>query len=275
MECPDAVTEPAKAVHAANHGLCVGQPRLQVGRLQRPRQLTRGSRQPHIRSGVCVDLRNGGQDPFGQRSSARRFQRVSQHIQGLPGARILNHQPRCAHSGIQLSGAQRRQADHGRPEFEGSLFVGQGTRLQTQIGYLDAKYDRFDDPRTALDPTLTGLHDHVAFSPKWTARLAATQTFTLPNSSALTLGGDVSWRDDTWLSVDNRPGLMQKDYTLVGLFGMYDSADGSWQLRAGVRNLTDEVYKTDAQEFSSVGNIQTAFYGWPRNYYVSARYNFF
>jgi len=160
-------------------------------------------------------------------------------------------------------------------EFEGSLFVGQGTRLQTQIGYLNAKYDRFDDPRTALDPSLAGLHDHVAFSPRWTARLAATQTFTLPNSSALTLGGDVSWRDDTWLSVDNRPGLMQKDYTLVGLFGMYDSADGSWQLRAGVRNLTDEVYKTDAQEFSSVGNIQTAFYGWPRNYYVSARYNFF
>src|SRR5690625_1928563 len=68
---------------------------------------------------------------------------------------------------------------------------------------------------------------------------------------------------------------MQKDYTLVGLFGMYDSADGSWQLRAGVRNLTDEVYKTDAQESSSVGNIQTAVYGWPRNYYVSARYNFF
>ena len=41
-----------------------------------------------------------------------------------------------------------------------------------------------------------------------------------------------------------------------------------------MRNLTDKVYKTDAQEFSSVGNIQTAYFGLPRNYYVTARYNF-
>ncbi len=41
-----------------------------------------------------------------------------------------------------------------------------------------------------------------------------------------------------------------------------------------MRNLGDKVYKTDGQEFSSVGNIQTAYYGAPRNWYVSARYNF-
>jgi iron complex outermembrane receptor protein len=90
----------------------------------------------------------------------------------------------------------------------------------------------------------------------------------------LTFGGDVSWRDDTWLSVDNRDVLKQDAYTLVGLYGVFDTADGHWQFRGGVKNLTDEVYKTDAQEFSSVGNIQTAYYGWPRNWYVSARYTF-
>ncbi len=160
-------------------------------------------------------------------------------------------------------------------EFEGSMLLGQGTRLQAAVGYLRAKYDEFDDPRTASDPTLAHLHDHVAFAPKWTARLAATHTFNFSAGSALTIGGDVSWRDDVWLSVDNRPGLMQEAYGLVGLFGSYYSADGHWQLRGGIRNLTDEVYKTDAQEFSSVGNIQTAYYGWPRNFYISARYNFF
>ena len=56
---------------------------------------------------------------------------------------------------------------------------------------------------------------------------------------------------------------------------MFDSADSKWQIRAGVRNLTDELYKTDGQEFSSVGNIQTAYYGWPRHYYASVRYSFF
>lgn len=162
-------------------------------------------------------------------------------------------------------------------EFEGQALFGTGTRLSAQLAYLDARYDKFVDPAHD-DPSniyyVPGIHAHVPFSPKWTARVALSQTFNFGSGAALTVGGDVSYRDDTWLSVDNRPGLMQPSYALVGLFGVFDSADGHWQFRAGVRNLTDKVYKTDGQEFSSVGNIQTAYFGWPRNYYVSARYSF-
>ena len=43
---------------------------------------------------------------------------------------------------------------------------------------------------------------------------------------------------------------------------------------AGVKNLTDEVYKVDAQEFSSVGNIQTAYYGDPQTWQVIVGYRF-
>ncbi len=159
-------------------------------------------------------------------------------------------------------------------EFEGAVLFGTGTRLSGQLSWLDARYDKFVDPRVQLNPALASLHDHVPFSPKWSARVALTQTFNLADGGAVTLGGDVSYRADTWLSVDNRVGLMQDAYTLVGLYGIYDSADGHWQVRAGVRNLTDKTYKTDGQEFSSVGNIQTAYYGWPRNYYASVRYSF-
>lgn len=160
-------------------------------------------------------------------------------------------------------------------EAEGVALVGEGTRLSTQIGYLKAKYDRFDDAR--LDPSNPQynptVHDHVPFSPKWTARVAATQTFNLAGG-ALTVGADASYRTETWLSVDNYAALSQKAYTLVGAFGIFDSGDGHWQFRAGVRNATNKVYKTDGQEFSSVGNIRTAYYGMPRNYYASVRYNF-
>ena len=159
-------------------------------------------------------------------------------------------------------------------EFEGAAVLGGSTKLSTQLAWMNARYDSFVDPRTQLDPTLADLHDHVPFSPKFTARLALTHTFGLSNGSALTLGADAAYRSSTWLSVDNRDGLMQKGYVVSGLFGVFDSVDGHWQLRAGVRNLGDKVYKTDGQEFSSVGNIQTAYYGAPRNWYVSARYNF-
>ena len=159
-------------------------------------------------------------------------------------------------------------------ELEGTAMLGESTRLMGQLSYLDAKYDEFVDPRVAIDPTLASLHDHVPFSPEFTARLALQHTFDLNGSGALTIGGDASYRSETWLSVDNRPGLMQEGYTLLGLYGAWDSPQYVWQVRAGVRNLTDEVYKIDGQEFSSVANIQTAYYGRPRDWYMSVRYNF-
>ncbi len=162
-------------------------------------------------------------------------------------------------------------------ELEGSALLGASTMLSAQIGWLDARYKKFDDFR--LDPSYPGFdpsvnHDHVPFSPETTARVALQHSFSLGESGTLSVGGDVSYRSKTWLSVDNRDVLSQDAYTLLGMFGVWDSPQYSWQLRAGVRNLSDQNYKTEGQEFASVGNIQTAYYGMPRNYYMSLRYNF-
>ncbi|MQP75730.1 TonB-dependent receptor [Stenotrophomonas sp. MYb238] len=162
-------------------------------------------------------------------------------------------------------------------ELEGSALLGEATTLSAQVGWMDARYDRFEDFR--LDPSYPGFdpnvnHDHVPFSPDWTARVALQHVFALGDSGALTFGGDVSYRGKTWLSVDNRDVLSQDAYTLLGVYGVWDSPQLAWQVRAGVRNLTDKQYKTEGQEFASVGNIQTAYYGLPRNWYVSLRYNF-
>ncbi|ANB16049.1 TonB-dependent receptor [Dokdonella koreensis] len=159
-------------------------------------------------------------------------------------------------------------------EFEGIALIGEGTRLSAQIGWMDARYASFDDPRVASAPIYANLHDHVPFSPEWTGRIAASHTFNLATAGSLTVGGDYAYRSKTWLSVDNRDVLAQNGFGLAGLYGIWDSPSLKWQVRGGVRNLTDKVYKTDAQEFSSVGNIQTAYYGVPRNYYLTARYSF-
>ena len=159
-------------------------------------------------------------------------------------------------------------------EFEGVARLGEGTLVSTQLGWMNARYQEFIDPRVDLNPALANLHDNVPFSPDFTARVAVQHGFELSGGSLLTIGADASYRDETWLSVDNAPGLRQGAYTIAGLYTSWDSSDGRWQLRAGVRNLTDEVYKTDGQEFSSIGGIQTAYYGMPRNYYASLRYNF-
>lgn len=162
-------------------------------------------------------------------------------------------------------------------ELEGTMLLGNATTLSGQVSWMDAKYDSFEDFR--LDPNYPGYdlnvsHDHVPFSPEISARLALQHVFGLANGANLAVGGDISYRDDTWLSVDNRDVLMQKAYTVAGIYGVWDSPQMTWQVRGGVRNLTDKVYMTEGQEFASVGNIQTAYYGLPRNWYVSVRYSF-
>jgi len=162
-------------------------------------------------------------------------------------------------------------------ELEGTALLGDATTLSGQLSWLDASYDSFEDFR--MDPSYPGFdpnvrHDHVPFSPEITARIALQHVFGMGNGSNLTIGGDVNYRDDTWLSVDNRDVLMQQAYTVAGVYGVWDSPQLVWQVRTGVRNVTDKSYMTEGQEFASVGNIQTAYYGLPRNYYVSVRYNF-
>ena len=162
-------------------------------------------------------------------------------------------------------------------EFEGAATLGTHTVITGQASWLDAKYSRFDDFR--LDPGYPGYdlnvnHDHVPFSPEFTARLGVQQNFPLNNGGNIGIGGDVSYRSRTWLSVDNRDVLSQGAYSVIGAYGVWDSPGYTWQVRAGVRNLTDETYMIEGQEFASVGNIQTAYYGLPRNWYVSVRYSF-
>lgn len=50
--------------------------------------------------------------------------------------------------------------------------------------------------------------------------------------------------------------------------------NGRWYVQGGVKNLGDERYRTDGQEFSSVGNIQTVYYGDPRTWNVMVGFKF-
>lgn len=156
-------------------------------------------------------------------------------------------------------------------ELEASALLDTGTIISAQVGYLDAEYDEFFDFRF---PGQDRSDQVVPFSPDWTLRLAAIHTFYLPNGGGITVGADANWRDSLYLSVDNQDSLTQDDYWVFNAYARYESPDRHWLVSGGVRNLDDEVYKTDAQEFSSVGNIQTAYYGDPRTYYLSLRYSF-
>jgi iron complex outermembrane receptor protein len=133
-------------------------------------------------------------------------------------------------------------------------------QLSTQIGYMKSEYGK--GGFTGSD----GVEDEPAFSPKWTARFAGTYTFDLSGGSMLNFTAAANFRDSMWLSVDNVTPLSESDYWLLDGFVSWVSGNGNWTLTAGIKNATDEVYKVEGQEFRSVSNIQTAYYGNPRTY---------
>ncbi len=140
--------------------------------------------------------------------------------------------------------------------------------LTAQVGYLDSEYGA--GGFSGAD----GLADEPAFSPEWTARFGAMWTQNLANSSELTFSAAGSYRDAMWLSVENTPALTEDDYWVMDAMVSWLSAEGHWTISGGVKNLTDELYRVEGQEFRSVGGIQTAYYGYPRTYTIGFDYSF-
>ena len=157
-------------------------------------------------------------------------------------------------------------------EFEATVKPVRPLTLMASVGYLDAQYDEFADgrrvpPQTfSCNPTGNAITCEPAFAPPITARLGADYTVQV-GAAALSLGGDVRFVDKHFLSVDNRPGLTEDGYTLANLYAQADF--DRFYIRGMVKNVTGALYKTDGQEFSSVGNIQTVYYGDPRTWQVT------
>ena len=162
-------------------------------------------------------------------------------------------------------------------ELEASWTPIQHLLIDGQAGYLDADYKKFFDGRFPDD---SRAFQTPAFAPKWTLRLGAQYGFDMGSSGTITIGGQTRYKSRTALTVDNTliigsgvtavgtrteiEGLFQDGYWVQDARIVYETANKHFQLGLYGNNLADRAYKTDAQEFSSVGNIRTVYYGNPR-----------
>jgi iron complex outermembrane receptor protein len=153
--------------------------------------------------------------------------------------------------------------------------------LNAQIGYLDAAYGEFDDVRFVAFGGSRAFQE-PAFSPDWTARFGGTYSWDLADGAQLDLNASARYRSRMALAVDNTltnsaveiEGLFQDEYWLYDASLVWTESSGRGSLGLYGRNLSDEVYKTDGQEFSSVGNIRTVYYGAPRTVSLVATYRY-
>jgi iron complex outermembrane receptor protein len=168
-------------------------------------------------------------------------------------------------------------------EVEASWTPLPGLLFDTQIGYLHAEYAEFADARF---PGGSRAFQRPAFAPRWTWRLGAQYETNLGSVGFMTWGAQMRYRSETALAVDNTyitggvgtttrvDGLFQGGYALFDARVVWESASRRYTIGVYGNNLFDQVYKTDGQEFSSVGSIRTVYYGAPRTVMVRAGFRF-
>jgi iron complex outermembrane receptor protein len=181
-------------------------------------------------------------------------------ILGVPGARlsVLNA------GRLRIRGA----------ELEAAWTPIDQLLIDTQIGYLDAEYKEFVDLRF---PGGSRAFQTPAFAPKWTVRVGAQYGFDLGTSGGVTIGGQSRYRARTALAVDNTfvtatnqgtttevEGLFQDPFWVHDARIVWENASRKFAVGLYGNNLTDKAYKTDGQDFSTIGGIRTVYYGNPR-----------
>lgn len=163
-------------------------------------------------------------------------------------------------------------------ELEATVKPVKNWNIRMNGGYLNARYDQFNDGRRApafsCNPTGAKVTCEPAFAPPLTFTIGTDYRIPVGDGAGITIGGDARFVDKHYLSVDNRPGLVEPGYWLANAFVRFDAEGGRWYVQGGVKNLTDRRYRTDGQEFSSVGNIQTVYFGDPRTWSAMLGFRF-
>jgi len=139
--------------------------------------------------------------------------------------------------------------------------------ISGNLAWLDAKYDEFID---------RGIN--IANTQRFTNAPELSGTFNLEYRTDLANGGTLSaragyaWQSEVWPTTDLSPEIRQGGYGTVNA-GISWQISAAWSLSLQGTNLTDKEYRTTGYNIGAYG-VLTGFYGPPRQYSLTARYNF-
>lgn len=145
--------------------------------------------------------------------------------------------------------------------------------LEGSVGYMD---DDIEEVATITGASATlGPQNDLPFTPNVSASLGAGYVFTF-GSMTLTPRLDVSYTSEQFFDAANSIAVAQTDPVTLANFSLKLAAeDGEWEISAGVRNLTDEVYPVAGNSsLTTSAGYAEVIYARPRNYYLSGSYKF-
>ncbi len=177
---------------------------------------------------------------------------------------------------------------------EDMMAEGDRLNLSGSLGYIDAKFREYITFVTGVGPVDVADFREVQNTPKWTA--SGTLAYQRPvGGGDLSASTTLSYRSKTYQFEIPNPYIDQKGYALLDASLVY-RADGSrWSVGLHGKNLLDKEYKTSGYTFLAANpttgalltnpagqfipalgreGTLTAFYGNPRQVFVSLGYNF-
>ncbi|WP_411832159.1 TonB-dependent receptor [Pseudoxanthomonas mexicana] len=141
--------------------------------------------------------------------------------------------------------------------------------ISGNLAWLDAKYDEFISAGVNIADT-----QYFTNAPEFSGALNVEYRTELANGGNLSARVGYSYQSEVWPTTDLSPAIRQDGYGLLGA-GVIWRANDAWSFSLQGSNLTDKEYRTTGYNLVSAGlGVLTGFYGPPRQYSLTARYDF-
>jgi iron complex outermembrane receptor protein len=159
-------------------------------------------------------------------------------------------------------------------EIEYQFLPTQNWLISGNLAWLDAKYDEFLTYTTTRPPVLVDVADsqHFTNAPEFSGAINVEYRTDLANGGNLSARVGYSYQSEVWPTTDLSPLIKQDGYGLVNA-GVIWKVNDAWSLSLQGSNLADEEYRTTGYNIGAYG-VLTGFYGPPRQYSLTARYDF-
>jgi len=151
-------------------------------------------------------------------------------------------------------------------EVETQWFPTDRLELTFNATWLNAEYDRFENPGDPSLPPFTG--NKLSFAPEWKTYLSAQYSLPIGNAGNLRFFADHAYVDESFSDPSNDPAVFKMDsYTLVNARISWVPSSERWEIAAWGRNLGDETYnRINNRNFLQ---FDRTIWGAPRTYGVS------
>lgn len=139
--------------------------------------------------------------------------------------------------------------------------------ISGNVAWLHTKYDEYMDRGV-------NVADQMKFTnaPKVSGGINVEYRRPLANGGHLSTRVGYTYQGEVWPTTDLSPAIRQDGYGLLNA-GVNWRLDEAWSFSLQGSNLTDKEYRTTGYNIPAVGSL-IGFYGAPRQYTLSARYDF-